>query len=388
MTKNIKFIAPLALVAFGTLASCGGGKSFSHLNRVEYKEVNSKELVPQLNKIFEKQYAAGVIANLFKKGTINLNYSISLNGDVRAYIDGVAPIDVNGINISEQNSVTFSWSIDDEYLKATSKTGTTYIIHDKADNKYYKCFDIGDGQKYKVDLFEGYSDPSDIPYFSDIVIAEAAKNCGLYYGGMGMGVAFGLTGQGTMWVEPQTYDFINFYEIPGALVLADQKLPETLGGIAIIIDGIDELDVGTGKVGSDGDDSVSLNVALTNLNLAKIQDYLDKLKLPFDLPEGLTLAGNATLDYFFAFAENFIKQQELIFDLDKVSFVYESLPEEDDDDYTYVSADFSANAYIGEEVIKDKCTVDTVNTKDYTTVKLTPGGKDYEPTFIVEDFVC
>ncbi|MCQ2794733.1 MAG: hypothetical protein MJ214_00790 [Bacilli bacterium] len=382
--NKIKILMPLALCAV-TLASCDKAtgnnvKDITLLDRVSYKAADTfYDLAKTFEEMHEAQFPEEEQTNaelpfqLSKQGTATVQYCIKISGTVKIdYISDsglVEPINFNNWNIAAGNKITASWDLeqDSPYLKIANEQESYYLgIEHNADDEYYRYYNSEvKGEKYKTKAWFDY----DKDYFSNVILDETASNfCApfnFYIRDMLKSattayknkryIGFDLSGFGV-----DAPDFFNILSIGSAL-----EISSVARGIDsfLALNPIEEL---TAKCASDDEKTAAVELKLDETNIEEYSSLLE-------LYTGLRAAGKMSFDYFAAFADSRIKQQEILLDIKNASllgafipqFIFGANQKAIDGAYVVDASNINITLHANEEVT-DKCeTVDTYNPADY-----------------------
>lgn len=432
MTKNMKFIAPLTLVAFATLASCGGKAQVKSikLNRTTYSnEINKLAdalSVIELAGVNQAEYNLAISDsnrsyiksidhyNLFEKGTVTSNLGFNLSGSVKVYAEDINPIELDGVGIGALDSYTTSWNLKEGYVKFSgSKDGASYVIKENDDYWRYIDYPI-DGKKYKVNITD-YIDTYFNGRLENFIMVESAANSGIFFeykkqnipffgagldmSGFGVGAKFETQETPEVKNDDSPITYVNVLA-PGDILAFD--LSGILGGkfqgtVATAIDVVvtlldyvvdvlklDGLSVTHNYTKNDYNSACSLELGL-GLDLSYIEDIVNTIKpfLPWIIPDGsdfnpdfdfdLAVNGNVGLDYFLSFENNFVRQQEIALeakDLNLMLNTYEGYVPFMYQNMMVDIKDADFEIIMNENVEKDKCEMDTFNKDEYKEFKI------------------
>ncbi|MCQ2795124.1 MAG: hypothetical protein MJ214_02795 [Bacilli bacterium] len=396
--KNIKLIAPLALVACATLASCGGSTNpFTPLKRLDYKEVSATELTEVLHRhIRPSQVTVDAEGRIFhtkpsEKGTITFNYGVAATGKFKLFAPSIVPtIDLTGLKGGLADTITFSWEKDK--IKISDSRSTSYVM--KTSDHYIKYYDV-DGKKYCVNIDpliygEDTSEKNEttiINYFDNYLMVEAARNLGVYiprvteikdddtgehiaWNYMLEGAGFDLTGFGNY----LTWDYnenprigepgLRLYTLEN--VIAPGQYLST-GKIARLLPIIKAISGGYYKFGSNDEKSASINLGIKNFDLSILPGIIESL-VGSRYSADIDASGTLSADYFVAYANNFIKQQEIIINANAAKLSGEVYLDKDKTQTPVLlgTADVALDLslYLGQEVT-DEASIEDINKEEY-----------------------
>lgn len=333
--NKIKLLVPFAALIAVTLSSCNKNGSsipdITFLNRVQYKEANSyTELVDTFVSMYKDQFPSPPENNqtawsnmpfkISEQGTETVQYSIKVSGTVKLdYINelGAYPVNYNNIDIALANTVTVSWNISNKekpYLKIANQQESYYVgIEKDSSGEDYSLYRYHNspvkGKLYKT--YVDYLNSDELDYFSNTILREAFSNSSISLNPLkrrwvrnNRSIGFDLSG----FIYPEQYH--NAYVSNGGNLLSPgywlktEEIALQLDEFALI-NPIQELSF---RCASDGAKTGSMEIKLDKCDLSEYSSLAE-------VTTGLRVAGKMNFDYFAAYADSLIKQQEFIFDL-------------------------------------------------------------------------
>lgn len=380
--RNVKFIIPFAAVAVFATTSCGNAVSRLNREYYGEKVETLEKLKPIINDCGENQVDDNGIYKLPDQGTFTGKASLTDNINVSVLgldLDGgLSPLayDIDDINIGFGNEVTSTWDFKTKNVYGVTSThGDVCFVKqvatgekdedgkDKMEWRKYLSQPIG-GAKYYVNLDnigdEGLEDASMFKSIKNYIMVDVARNNGFYepkdypvkewheYCLDGIGLDMSGFGGNLMKIEKQKvesadsinetkvkYGFDGYYNLlaPGQLLNDNLKIE----GIPVykLIDAIVAgvqlefikviLPEGT-LVANYTTDGKNATMEFTiNLDVTNIQGILDQIPISDShtagdaVKVGRDSSGTISLSYFVNFKDNFVHQQELTLDFNKVN---------------------------------------------------------------------
>lgn len=372
--KNVKFMIPFAVMAGIALTSCGGNGSAGRLNRETYGQEKGtfSEIAPIIWACKDNQVDTNGVYNLPEKGTFTArdflsdSVSLSLRCIDTSEEGGVQPIayDINDINVALGDTITSSWDLKQNLLGITDVNGDVSFVTkvgegDEAEWRKFITTPIG-SRKYYVNLDNLGKEPLEsenmFKSFKNYIMCETARNNGVfspdaYDGDMyisGLGQDMSGFGGNLMLPKPkQSNGFAGYvnYLMPGmlsnpaeiTLPIGEQPLKTTLPALidtaVAAAQAVLPQDSLTVKYTTDGSKNATAQFTV-KFDVSNMQSIFDAIPIP-PLPDSnadpdpeptvhlgdfvsATGTGTICLDYFVNFKDNFVYQQELALDFDKV----------------------------------------------------------------------
>ncbi|MCQ2794736.1 MAG: hypothetical protein MJ214_00805 [Bacilli bacterium] len=373
--KKIKCLVPLALCA-ALLSSCGASKvnfTIPKLNRVNYK---SAPTFTSLSSVFKamhtKQFPPeqnGVATDfqIFNEGTATVRYCLNASAKkIKAYSflgDYSYPsVNLNNWNLNLTDTITISWDIAKRYIKVTNNRTSYYVGVEEIDGNYYlyRYFTSPQDGKYKVQDGDYWSGSESID-FGNIVLRESLTNSSIRLPHMFRQsihpnyecIGFDLSGFSNNWFNNYGWGRYESNIFSPASWAEDKELTAQVDAF-LVVNPFNELSM---KFATDDfDKTASIAVDLKGVNLSDYDSIIE-------LRTGIRPSGKVDFDCFAAFADYFVKQEEIdldITDLNLTGIISETPIILDVTDF-----DFCLH---GNEEVTKECTPDDFKPGEYSEV--------------------
>lgn len=326
-----KIIWALSLVTLFTITSCNGQ---NRINRIRYKDaVDKSEIAKRIHKINQAQSPVGEQL-LSNAGAVNFKYDLKTNGYFR-----YAGFSAEQINLALNGFVNISWNLEKNYLKMEGPKETAYVI--KKDGVWYSAStyqngnevkkqkyikDIGDFKAYVItecenDLALGVE--IRIPIGEEIIIAFSEV------------IKFGIYGTADPILENALYPEYFF---------AAPNMRQVINGLSDLYKDQKNGFFAKEEYTSDGDANLACDVN-SSINL----EDMKKFDTGYD-----DVSGKVNLDFFSAWKDNLMYQDELIFNGNIIKNDSSTL-------------NLNVDCYLSEQV-ESTCTIDNINLDEYETI--------------------
>ncbi len=376
--KYTKFIAPLALTIILPFSSCsthGKDVAIPRLNRVNYKSVRT---FTDLNGVFKKIRDKQMYNEddepdftIFDKGTVNVKYKVKLTGSIE--VDSYkAPKVLNNLDILLTDNITISWdgSGDTRYIKIATSNGSQYI--GKEGEEWYRYYNspISDN-KYKTRIDVDASDITDFhnlvldETFYDLTISSDSLPFNNFLDTYSYGDRIGFDLSGFLYhdynINPREWIDLQNILSPGYYG-ADNETTTDVDNLLTMgfVEGL------TAQFGTNDEKTALIGFKLDKADLSVWSPILSVLR-------NAVLSGTMDFDYFVAYADYFIHQQEIscnIKDMNLSALVNGPLFANNSSAFEsgFVNiSNFNLDFIANEEVTQD-CTPDAYNPSDYLKI--------------------
>ncbi|MCQ2792617.1 MAG: hypothetical protein MJ208_03755 [Bacilli bacterium] len=379
MNSKIKLIIPFTVIAATLFNSCAHDKdvNIAPLNRVSY---NSVSTFSGLNNVFQTMLAQQFKETnpknnyqkpdgdfqIFDKGTVNVKYKIKLSGTIKVDYDptsGISPINYNNLNLFLNDDISISWDASDPnsyYMKIVNSLGSFYIgceVRENGMTSWYRyCNTPINGKNYKIKIVNQLPTIN----FRNFILCETLYDSSFSISTLRLEdnnisssdrIGFDLSGFLSTNPEANGYTFYaNNLLSPGSIACDPEttaKIDEILS--LGIVEGL------TMKFGSNNNKTALISANVNDLDLSVWSSVLEVFST-------LAMTGKLDLDYFVAYADSFIHQQEISLKLKDVNvdglignFIYSGVVN---------ISNLNVELFANEEVIQD-CTRESFDPTQY-----------------------
>ncbi|MCQ2792403.1 MAG: hypothetical protein MJ208_02645 [Bacilli bacterium] len=407
MKEKMKIFIPLILLGVSiTSYGCNAGNKALQLKRETYADkISATSIFTEAANASKGYQMKDGVFQLFNKGTVTANLGIKLAFD-RFYFSLVHPsigekkIDCQDVNESISNKTTINWSLSDNYAKFSDESqGTVYVKYDQ--DRWWECFESNKTRKDITELVSSYSDIRNLIF--DFTTRSLSVKLPEPTNEEEFDTVYGMDISGFIGIDNLRSSTINADNKLMALnclspmsILSYKFGKYNIGLFIDIVNFVTPLVLGKELSYFNGSMDLSQNaycgeIGVKTIDLSKIQEMFNSSIAQLILYylssyQGITLTlnngrGTADFDFFLNYKNNFIHQEEVLFNLEDINFnLYAkndstgfSVPFIDEYNVRAVDAfELESEAkkvnldFLMNQEVTDTCEVDTINVNDYT----------------------